>query len=1024
MRRIHALNRSPLCRCAGYLVASILLVAAFAAPAFSQSTVGPAQASITQPINENNLATLPGNTRPEARNLADDLGRVPDTMAMPHLRLQLRRPAAQEQALATLIDQLHDPKSPSFHHWLTAADIGAQFGPAASDISTITSWLAQHGFTVNAVHSSGMVIDYSGTAGQVRAAFHTDIHYLNVNGVTRFANMTDPQIPAALTSAVVGVLALHDIPPRKMLKAKTQYTVGSLTYALVPADLATIYNFNPLFTGGTSGQGQTIYLLEDTDLFNTTDWTTFRSTFGLAGFTSASLTTVHPGCSDPGVNGDDDEAILDAEWASAAAPSATIVMAACNDILSAIQTLIDGASPPAIMSISYGECEVFNGATANAAFNSIYQQGAAEGTSIFVSAGDNDAAVCDDRDTALAAKDGIAVSGWASTPYNVAVGGTDYSDAYSGTQSTYWNPTNTGTYGSAISYIPEIPWNNSCASQLIATVFGFATTYGSSGFCNSATASSDGLLTIVGGSGGPSGCATGSPGVSGVVSGTCAGWSKPSWQSGFLGNPADSVRDLPDVSLFAANGIWGHYYIFCYSDTGNGGNGCSGAPSTWNGAGGTSFSSPIWAGIQALVNQNAGAKQGLPNYRYYQLAAKEYGTGGSSTCNSSNGNGVSASCIFYDVTLGDDDADCQINGGTFYNCYLPSGTYGVMSTANGSYAPAFATHTGWDFATGIGTVNVANLVNGWLSGGVPLTDAHDFNGDIKSDIVWRDTSGNLAIWEMNASTILNANTAGLGNVPTIWSIVGQRDFNGDGKADILWRDTSGNIAIWEMSGTTILNANTAGLGNLPTTWSVAGTGDFNGDGKADILWRDTSGNLAIWEMNGTTILNANTAGIGNVPTIWSVAAIGDFNGDGKADILWRDTSGNLAIWEMNGTTILNVNASGVGNLPTTWSVAGTGDFNGDGKSDILWRDTSGNLAIWEMNGTTILNVNTAGVGNLSTVWSVAVTGDFNGDGKSDIVWRDTSGDIAIWFMNGTTITSGPGLGTIPTTFTIQGINAD
>ena len=208
------------------------------------------------------------------------------------------------------------------------------------------------------------------------------------------------------------------------------------------------------------------------------------------------MTTIHPtlarggnNCTDPGVNGDDDEAILDAEWASAAAPSAAIVMATCTNILTGIQNLVNGpsAEPPAIMSISYGECEAFNGSSANAAFNSAYQQGVAEGMSIFVSSGDNDAAVCDDRDTAVAASDGIAVNGWASTPYNVAVGGTDFSDTYSGTNSTYWNASNTATYGSARSYIPEIPWNNSCASQLIATyVTGSSLTYGSTGFCNSA----------------------------------------------------------------------------------------------------------------------------------------------------------------------------------------------------------------------------------------------------------------------------------------------------------------------------------------------------------------------------------------------------------------------------------------------------------------------------------------------------------------------------------------------------------
>jgi Tol biopolymer transport system component len=156
-----------------------------------------------------------------------------------------------------------------------------------------------------------------------------------------------------------------------------------------------------------------------------------------------------------------------------------------------------------------------------------------------------------------------------------------------------------------------------------------------------------------------------------------------------------------------------------------------------------------------------------------------------------------------------------------------------------------------------------------------------------------------------------------------------------------------------------------------------------------------------------------------------VAGVGDFNGDGKADILWRNnTNGNVAIWLMNGTTVTNSSTATFGNMPLTWSVAGTGDFNGDGNSDIFWRDSSGNLAIWEMNGTTITNSSATGVGSLSTVWSPAVTGDFNGDGKSDILWTDTSGDLAIWYMNGTTIGSGTGLGTMPTSWTIQGTNAD
>jgi phospholipase/lecithinase/hemolysin len=146
------------------------------------------------------------------------------------------------------------------------------------------------------------------------------------------------------------------------------------------------------------------------------------------------------------------------------------------------------------------------------------------------------------------------------------------------------------------------------------------------------------------------------------------------------------------------------------------------------------------------------------------------------------------------------------------------------------------------------------------------------------------------------------------------------NFNVDRMSDILWHDTNGNVAIWEMNGTTVLNPNTAGVGNVATTWSIVGTGDFNGDGMWDILWHDTSGNVAIWEMNGTAVMNPNAAGVGNVATSFHVVGSGDFNGDGFSDLLWRDTSGNLAIWEMNGTQVLNPNAAGVGNVPTTWTV--------------------------------------------------------------------------------------------------------
>ena len=691
-------------------------------------------ALINRSIDESRRQTLAGNTRLEAR-AANDAGAVPGDLPMEHMILQLTRSAADEKAVKQYIDSLHDSASANYHRWMTANEFGAAFGAAEADRATVVKWLESHGFTVDSIAAGGMTINFSGTAAQVSEAFHTEIHYLNVKGARHIANMSDPSIPEALAPVVAGAVSLHDFSPRPMRKRHADYTFksgGTTWQALTPGDLATIYNLTPLFKAGVTGKGQTIALIEDTDLFKTTDWTTFRSTFGLSQYTSGSLVTVHPAptsgknnCKDPGVaNGDDGEAAVDVEWASAAAPNAAIELVSCAGSAVtfggqiALQNMVNAKNPPSIVSISYGECEAENGAASNAAFNSIYQQAVAEGISVFVSAGDEGAASCDAGNSGATL--GIGVSAFASTPYNVAVGGTDFGDTYANTNSSYWSKTNSATYESALSYIPEIPWNDSCASLLLAKYNGYSAVYGTAGFCGSSLANEDGYLAVQGGSGGPSGCATGTPSSEGVVSGTCAGYAKPSWQTGFAGNPADGVRDIPDLSFFAATGTWNHYLVDCWSNIREGGSSCAGAPSSWDGGGGTSYSSPILAGIQALVNEQNGGAQGNPNYVYYKLAAI---SGRSCDASATPGTG----CVFHNVTEGDNDVNCTGKvdcygaaqntrrggwlvggGGVSYN--------GALSTSDSTLMPAYTAGTGWNFATGLGSVNAYELVSNWSLG--------------------------------------------------------------------------------------------------------------------------------------------------------------------------------------------------------------------------------------------------------------------------------------------------------------------
>jgi subtilase family serine protease len=699
---------------------ALALMGTGAALAGAQAGSLTAASRIVQPIDESKLVTL-ASGMPRLATAKNDRGAVADSFRLDHMYLRLQRSAQQEQALERAIEDLQDPNSANYHQWLTAEQLGENFGPSRQDIDRVVDWLGSHGFQVNTVHKSGLTIDVSGTAGQLRDTFHTEIHNYSVNGKHHIANASQPKIPAALAPVVVGFASLNDFMPKPLLQPRSGFSFpctgcpggfdNQEQYDEAPPDFATIYNSAPLYTAKTpiTGKGITVVVLEVTDV-NPADVATFRSAFGLSKY-SGTYSEIHPGtgCTDPGTNGAEGEAALDSEWAGAVAPDATVELASCDNTSTsfgafiAAQNLLDTSTPPHVMSLSYLECEADNGpGTANegnAFVNALWQQAAAEGVSVFVAAGDNAAAGCDNFDSGTYAVGGIAANALASTPYDVATGGTDFADTFDGTNSTYWSTSNSATGESALSYIPEMPWDDSCAGSMLFTYLG-----GTSGveFCNSSTGA--GFMNIIGGSGAPS-----------FV------YSKPSWQAGTYGMPNDGKRDLPDVSLFASNGFWGHAIVFCMSDANQGGVPCDYSTPVdvfYNSAGGTSFTAPQYASIQALIDQKAGGRQGNPNPVFYYLAKSEYGNAGSpntgnvAACNSSKGNEVGASCIFHDVTQGSNDVPCY---GTA-DCYVPrKEQWGVLSTSDAQLDVAYNTNSGWDFPTGLGSVNVTNLVNAWPS---------------------------------------------------------------------------------------------------------------------------------------------------------------------------------------------------------------------------------------------------------------------------------------------------------------------
>ena len=484
-------------------------------------------------VDNGSTVALAGRVHAQA-NARNDRGAVAGTLAMPGMMLLLKPSGAQETALGQLLQRQQDPTSPDFHRWLTPERYAAQFGVSQDDVTKITDWLQSQGFVVDDVAPSRTWITFSGSAAQVSGAFHTSIHHYNVGGVTHYANATDPAIPAALVDVVGGIRGLSDFRLKPRVKAAVpEMTTSGGVHHIAPDDLATIYNIAHLYTDGLDGTGQTIAVVGQSNI-NISDVQHFRSTFNLS---APNVTKVLArGSLNPGiVSGDVDESNLDIEWAGAVARNAQILFYYSTDVwTSALYAISQNQAQ--VLTMSYGSCEPQD-LVDLPTFQAAAQQANAQGMTFVAAAGDNGAADCEDSGATIA-QDGLAVDVPGSIPEVTSAGGTEFQEQAG---VTYWSSTNTANGASALSYIPEIAWNDTSLEGTLAAGGGGASVF----------------------------------------------FPQPSWQTG-AGVPLDGRRHVPDVSL-ASSPAHDAYYVYS-----------SGSAQYF---GGTSFAAPSWAGLVALLNQ-------------------------------------------------------------------------------------------------------------------------------------------------------------------------------------------------------------------------------------------------------------------------------------------------------------------------------------------------------------------------------------------------------------------------------------
>jgi len=658
--------------------ATLFLCVIGSACSFAQGQALAAQTIVDETRRVQLRETVHPLARPE-----NDRGAVPDTFPADRMIVMLNRPPDRELALAQFLRDAHTAGSPSYHKWITPDEFGARFGARDEDVQQAQAWLQSHGFSVTRLTKSRRFLEFSGTAAQVREALHSEIHQYEVEGKTYYSVAADVSIPEAVAPLIRGFAPLNTFPLTSFVHTAGKGSISPVTkrvrpdftttsggqnfYALAPEDFATQYVIGPVYQAGTDGTGTTIGILGESNL-DLSVVGAYRKLYGLSG----DNTQVVIDGEDPGLGlSPDVEGFLDVEVSGAVAPKATVNYYIAGGshfqsplVLAAIRALEDNQAD--VLSASYGECEQLLGTPGNQLWAGFWEQAAAQGQTVMVSSGDTGPATCPlgviYSSGGPISYFGLSVNGLASTPWNVAVGGTDfyYSDYATGGASiaNLWNSTNDANLGSLKAPLQEQPWDNGLGLNI--TPFGALS--GAAG-------------------GGPSSCSQVIP-VAGQV-GTCvSGYAKPSWQNA-PGVPSDGVRDLPDVSLFAASGANLTALAIC-AEPGDCAPVTTGEPQVLL-VGGTSASAPAMAGIMALVNQKYG-RQGQANFTLYALARQQ-------------------PSVFHDITLGTNDVLCDPN--------QPGCTTPVPNVTGADSYGVYAAWPGYDLASGLGSLDVNALIGNW-----------------------------------------------------------------------------------------------------------------------------------------------------------------------------------------------------------------------------------------------------------------------------------------------------------------------